>query len=540
MMRKWMLAGTTLFLAPWMAQGAEQCAALSKFEMANVSITSAASQTAGTLTLETGQKIPGLPAFCRVVGVATPTPQSKIGFEVWLPEQNWSGRYVQAGNGGLAGVIFHPVLAQLLQRGHATASTDNGHQASPIDGTWAIGQPEKVRDFAERAVHVTSDIAKALVAQFYAKPAQRSYFFGCSEGGREALIAAQRYPEAFDGIVAGAPASDWTNLMTGFVWRGQALHGSPEGFIPESKLPLIQVAAMKACDAKDGVEDGLVSDASCRFDPRELECRGSSTDQCLTKAQLSSLERLYSDLRDPKTNMVISPGYVPSGENETGPIGGGVRQYAFGAAPGQSLQVAFSTGYFGGFVFERRDWDFRSFDLTRDVATAREKLGTLMDATDPDLTKLRKHGVKLLQYHGLLDGSIPPAMSTHYFDRVQARMGNTQDYYRLFLAPGVLHCGFGPGPNVFGNLGSPGKDAEHDTLFALERWVEQGVAPASIIATKYTDDDPRKPALRTRPLCPYPQVAKWDGKGDVDRSESFKCAAAAPKSSASTATANAP
>ena len=524
MMRKTIWSGVTLMLAPWLAHAGEQCTALSKFEMPNVSITSTTSQPAGTFTTEAGQKLPGLPAFCRVVGVATPTPQSKIGFEVWLPEQRWSGRYVQAGNGGLAGVIFHPLLAQLLARGHATSSTDNGHQASPIDGSWAIGQPEKVRDFAERAVQVTNGIAKAMVAKFYQKPAERSYFFGCSEGGREALIAAQRYPDAFDGIVVGAPAADWTHLLTGFAWRSQALHGSQEGYIPESKLPFIQAAAMKACDAKDGVEDGLVADASCRFDARKLECRGSSTDQCLTKAQVSSLERLYADLRDPKTNVVIAPGYVPSGENETGPMGGGVRQYAFGAKQGQSAQLAFSTGYFGGFVFERPDWDFRSFDVTRDLPIARQKLGALMDATDPDLTKLRKSNVKLLQYHGLLDGSIPPAMSTHYFDRVQARMGNTQDYYRLFLAPGVLHCGFGPGPNVFGNLATPGADADHDTLLALERWVEKGVAPASIIATKYTNDDPSKPVLRTRPLCPYPQVAKWDGKGDIDRSESFKCA----------------
>ncbi|MBL8267477.1 tannase/feruloyl esterase family alpha/beta hydrolase, partial [Steroidobacter sp.] len=269
----------------------------------------------------------------------------------------------------------------------------------------------------------------------------------------------------------------------------------------------------------------LVSDLSCRFNPRELECKGAESDQCLTGAQVSSLERLYGDLRDPKTNVLIAPGYVPSGENETGPIGGGVRQYAFGAAPGQSLQVAFSTGYFGGFVFERRDWDFRTFDLTRDLSTARQKLGALMDATNPDLTKLRKSGGKLIQYHGLLDGSIPPAMSTQYFDAVQARMGKTDDYYRLFLAPGVLHCGFGPGPNVFGNLGFPGADADHDTLLALERWVEKGVAPSSIIATKYTDEDPRKPAQRTRPLCPYPQVAKWDGKGDINLSQSFNCVA---------------
>ena len=258
-----------------------------------------------------------------------------------------------------------------------------------------------------------------------------------------------------------------------------------------------------------------------------LECRNGSQGECLTAAQVTALDKLYGGLRDPKSGALIAPGYVPSGENESAALGGGVRQYAFGAAPGKSLQIAFATGYFGGFVFEKPDWDFRTFDFVRDSATARDKLGALMDASNPDLSEFRKRGGKLIQYHGLLDGSIPPAMSTRYYDRVVKQTGDlqaTQEFYRLFLAPGVLHCGYGPGPNSFGNLGPrPPADASHDTLLALQAWVEQGAAPTRIIATKYVEDDPGKGVRMTRPMCPYPQTAHWDRKGKTEASESFVC-----------------
>jgi Tannase and feruloyl esterase len=316
--------------------------------------------------------------------------------------------------------------------------------------------------------------------------------------------------------------------MNGFVWSGQALHKDPQSFISPDKLALIQKAALSACDATDGVKDGLVSaPEKCRFNPHVLECRSGSEAECLTPAQVTALEKLYAGLRDPKSGSVIAPGHVPSGENETAALGGGVRQYAFGAAPGKSLQIAFATGYFGGFVFEKADWDFRTFDFVRDSATARDRLGALMDASNPDLSEFRKRGGKLIQYQGLLDGSIPPAMSTMYYDSVVKQTGDlrtTQDFYRLFLAPGVLHCGFGPGPNSFGNLGPRAPaDASHDTLLALETWVERGVAPEQIIATKYVEDDPRKGVQTTRPLCPYPQSARWDGKGKIEASASFTC-----------------
>jgi feruloyl esterase len=266
---------------------AQRCEAIAKLALPDVAITSATLQTTGALKSDLGGTLTNLPLFCRVIGDATPTPRSHIGFEVWLPVDGWTGRYVQVGNGGLAGVIFHELMAQMLGRGHAVAATDDGHKGSPIDGSWAIGEPEKVRDFAERAVHVTNGIGKRVTTEYYGDRARHSYFFGCSEGGREALIAAQRFPEDFDGIVAGAPGNDWNNLLTAFVWNAQALHRDEGTFIPPDRLPAIQAAALAACDATDGVKDGIVSQPDrCKFDPRVLACGKAPADACLTQPQI--------------------------------------------------------------------------------------------------------------------------------------------------------------------------------------------------------------------------------------------------------------
>ena len=501
------------------------CGALASFTLPDVRIVSAAVQSEPVKS-DLGNTLP-LPPFCRVLGVATPTPRSQIGFEVWLPLKDWNGRYAQVGNGGLAGVFFHELMAQMLTRGYAVAATDDGHKGSPVDGTWAIGEPEKVRDYAERAVHLTNGIGRQVTARHYGTAPKRNYFFGCSAGGREGLIEAQRHPEDFHGIVVGAPAIEWSNLLAAFVWNAQALHASDATFIPPDRLPAIQAAAIASCDTQDGVKDGIVSNPACRFDPGVLACgRESSGESCLTTPQIDALKKIYDGLRD-GAGRPIAPGYFPSGEAEVAAFGGGPRAYIFGEARGQSLNILFATGHFGGLVFERRDWDYRSFDFARDLPVARAKLGALMDASDPDLSAFAKSGGKLLHYHGLLDGSIPAQMSTSYYDAVVAKTGSrerTAGFYRLFLAPGVLHCGFGPGPHAFGNLGPPGPlDAEHDTLMALERWVEQGVAPARIVATRYRDDDPARGVLMTRPLCPYPQVARWDGRSPTGEAASFNC-----------------
>lgn len=533
-----LLSMATGFAVPIHAQSLEgeaagtpvaRCAALTALELPDVTIEVAEAVTGGSFKDAAGAVYPALPPFCRVAGFSLPRPASRIGFEVWLPLEGWNGRYVQGGNGGLGGVIFHLELADLLRRGYATAATDNGHQAIPVDGRWAIGHPERVRDFAERAVHETRHIAGAVVATFFGKPAAKHYFYGCSEGGREAHVAAQRYPADFDGIVAGAPANDWTALLASFAANAKAIHGQAGSFVPADKLALVQQAALSACDPNDGLKDGLIGrPLDCGFDPATLACReGTDPAGCLTAPQVASLRGLYAGVRWPGSDALLSPGYSPGGEAELSPLGGGVRSYHFGEAPGQSLGVLFATGFFGGFVHEDPAWDFRSFDLASDVTLARQKVGFL-DATDPKaLAAFGKRGGKLLQYHGWFDGSIPPRASIEFHARVVEAMGGAEqadDAYRLFMAPGVLHCGFGPGPNAFGALGARAPaDADHDVMFALQRWVEEGVAPERVIATRYVDDDPAKGIARQMPLCPWPKQAVWDGTGHPDAASSYRC-----------------
>jgi feruloyl esterase len=526
------------FAAPARAQSPEaeaagtpgaRCEALAALAMPDVTIDVAETLTGGSFKDAAGAVYPALPPFCRVAGHATPRPASRIGFEVWLPLEGWNGRYVQGGNGGLGGVIFHLELADLLRRGYATAATDNGHQAIPVDGRWAIGQPERVIDFGYRAVHETRHVAGGIVERFFGAPATRHYFYGCSEGGREAQLAAQRYPADFDGIVAGAPANDWNGLLAGFAENAKAVHGQPASFIEPAKLMLVQQAAVTACDAGDGVNDGMVGrPLDCGFDAAQLLCReGADPESCLTAAQVATLARLYGGARDPATGALILHGYAPGGEAELSPIGGGVRSYQFGEAPGQSLGILFATGYFGGFVHEDPAWDWRTFDIAKDLPRAREKYGATLDAVNPDLGAFQRRGGKLLQYHGWFDGSIPPRASIDFHARVAETMGGAgrvDGFYRLFMAPGVLHCGFGPGPNAFGALGAPApQDAEHDVLLALQRWVEEGVAPERVIATKYVDDDPANGIARQMPLCPWPKQAVFDGAGDPDAAASYRC-----------------
>lgn len=513
------------------AMPADRCAAVREFSWPAVTIDSVEAVTAGVVTGTAGEPYPGLPPFCRVIGHATPTPQSKIGFEVWLPLENWNGRYAQVGNGGLAGVIFYLPLADMLRRGFAAAATDNGHQSHPGDGSWAIGQPEKVKDFAYRAVHLLREIAVPMTGHFYSKVPQYKYFFACSEGGREAHVEAQRYPEDFDGIVAGAPANDWVSLLANFVWNLKAVHENPASHLSVPKLEAVQRASVAACDLDDGVADGLVSrPAACRFDPATIRCPGEDRDDCLTAAQVEGLSKIYRGLHDPKTGAMISPGYARGGEAETHALGGGIRGAVFGDGPGSSQQVLFANGFFGGFVFEDPKWDWRSFDFERDLAFARRKLGAMLDATNPVLDAFEQRGGRMIQYMGWQDGSVPPESSIRYYTNVVQHMGGVgrvQSFYRLFMAPGVMHCGLGPGPNAFGalmTLTNPApQDADHDVLLALQRWVEEGVAPERIIATRYVDDLPAKGVQRTMPLCPYPAEARYDGQGDPHRATSYSC-----------------
>jgi feruloyl esterase len=466
-----------------------------------------------------------LPARCVVKAVAKPTTDSEIRFEVWLPAAVWNGKYQQEGNGGWAGAIPTQALIDPLRRGYATAATDDGHSSSQAGASWATGHPEKLVDFGYRAVHETGLEAKAIVRAFYGKDPARSYFVGCSDGGREALMEAQRYPQDFDGIVAGAPANNWSRLFAGFVWNEQALLNDPAGSVPPSKLPAIQKAALAACDALDGVKDGLIEDPRiCHFDPAVLACKAENSAECLTAPEVEAVRKIYSGPKNPRTGAQIFPGYPPG--TEAGP--GGWSLWITAAQAPRAVQFAFGNSFYSDVVFPNSKWDFRTMNFDKDVALGDEKGGSILNSSSPDLRAFRAHGGKLLQYHGWGDPAISALSSIDYYRRVQAFLAKDpgvglQDFYRLFLVPGMGHCAGGAGPNKFGNNGGATGDPERDVVAALERWVEKGTAPDKIIGTGTAADDPSK--TLTRPLCAYPKVARYKGTGDPNNAASFQCAA---------------
>ena len=513
---------TVLLTAPLLAA---TCESLTGLKLTNTTITSAQTVAAGAFTLPGGSQpgqapadYKGLPAFCRAQGVIQPSRDSHIEFEVWLPASGWNGRYEGWGNGGFAGSIEYGDLADAVANGYAASSTDTGHKGNVIEAKWALGHPEKVTDFGYRAIHVTAEVSKAIISAYSGTAPQHSYFNSCSNGGREALMEAQRYPADYDGILAGAPANYWTHLLASAAVEIRML-GDPAGYIPAAKLPAIEAATLAACDAQDGVKDGIINEPSrCKFDPAQLLCKGAESAACLTAPQVASLQKLYAGARD-SSGKPIFPGRVPGGE--TGPGGWGL--WITGPAPGTSLMFGFGTGFFTNMVFENAAWDYHSFQADRDTKVADDKLSRALNATDPDLKRFRDRGGKLIVYHGWNDPAISPLNSIDYFRSVQAKMGakETNGFVRLYLAPGMSHCGGGPGPDSFGQGSVAAADPQHSMSKALEGWVENGAAPDKIIASKYKASS----VVRTRPLCPYPQVARYNGSGSTDDAASFACVA---------------
>jgi feruloyl esterase len=465
-----------------------------------------------------------VPSFCRVSGVLKPSSDSDIRFEVWMPQAGWNGKYHGVGNGGFAGSIGWAGLAAAVSRGYAASSTDMGHQAGGIDAGWALGHPEKVIDYGYRAIHETAVTAKAVIRAFYGEGPKRSYFNSCSNGGRQALMEAQRFPEDYDGIIAGAPANYWTHLLSSAAWDMLATLATPGAYISAAKLPAIQAAVRAACDAQDGVKDGVLEDPSqCRFDPKTLLCQSAETDACLTAPQAEALRKIYAGPRDAKGKQVF-PGYSPGGEAEAGGWG----SWITGPGPEKAAMFLFATQFYKNMVFQDANWDFRTFDLERDSKIAVQKTAHILNSNNPDLKKFHARGGKLIVYHGWCDAAIPAQNAIDYFRSVEKKMGakKTAGFVRLFLAPGVQHCAGGSGPDSFGQMNGVEGDALHDLDAALERWVEEGVAPEKLIATKYkSGSSPASGVARTRPLCPYPQTARWNGSGSTDDAANFTCAA---------------
>jgi feruloyl esterase len=485
------------------------CTELAVLTIPNVTINGASSVAAGTFT-PTGSSLKlTVPAFCRVEATARPTSDSEIKIEVWIPSEGWNGKFQGVGNGGYQGSISYSAMATALRRGYATASTDTGHTGDDV--IFGSGHPEKVIDFGWRAIHLMTETAKLVVRNATGRFADKSYFVGCSSGGHQAMSEAQRFPDDYDGIVAGAPANNRIRQTFGFMWSWSATHradGSP--ILDQASLAAVTSAVVNACDAIDGLKDGLIDDPrKCNFDPATLACSaGSNGASCLTKEQVDAVQKVYDGARNPRTGEQIFTGW-PRGSEAFGDNAiQSWRQYI--VAPKEPSRI----GVFRYFLFHDPNWKLSSLDYDRDLAYAEQQIPHLA-AVDRDLTPFKKSGGKLIMYAGWMDPVVPPQDNVAYYEAVARKMGGyekTRDFFRLFVAPGMGHCAGGPGPSRF------------DALTALEQWVEKGIAPDTLVASQGAGDK----VDRTRPLCPYPQVARYKGTGSIDDAANFACAAPPP------------
>ena len=477
-----------------------------------------------------GRGMTDVPSFCQVQGIAAPTPTSKIQFEVWLPADGWNGKLQVVGNGGLAGTIGYAAMGTAVRNGYASAGTDTGHTATE-PGTW-MADRERLIDYSYRGLHMTTVDAKSIVQTFYTAQAKQSYYTGCSTGGKQGLMEAQRYPADFDGILAGDAANFWTHQMASETWNG-VVTSAPETNISNEKLQTLENATVKACDMLDGAADGLVSDPMrCKFDPATLLCpAGTDNASCLTAPQVAAVKKLYGGVTDQRGRKLY-PGFWPGGE-----VGWGARPDAQGN-PGQNTVINRTTrpggssfAFWANALFHDENWPYPKFDFDQNIDRADSLLAPITNATSPNLQEFRRLGHKLIYYHGAADPLIPAQNGIDYYESVvkaQKSLDKTLEFFRAFLVPGLYHCAGGPGPIAFNNGQAPAsqRDADHDALLSLQRWVEQGKAPASIIGTKYVDGNAAKGVALQRPLCPFPQVAKYKGSGDLNSAANFACVVA--------------
>jgi feruloyl esterase len=466
-----------------------------------------------------------LPAFCRVQGSVAPAKDSLINFEVWIPDA-WNGKIVVTGNGGYGNTPSSRDMAYALSQGYAAVGGDTGHQTpTPDDLLWGVGHPERILDWGTRSIHAITGPARKIVEGLKGKPARRAFYYGCSTGGHQGYAEIQRYPLDFDGVVAGAPGNNRVRLNAGFLWQFLANHRPGDAahpIIPASKLPPITKAVVAACDANDGVTDGVVDDPrTCRFNPAVLACKADDGPDCLTREQLDALNKMYAGAKNPRTGAQVYPGWPKGSEALTvladGRPGSGWHQYWGAAEPAR-------VNFWRHWVFENAAWDWWSFDFDRDIARADEKIGRLVDQVDPDIAAFKSRGGKAIVYQGWQDPVVSAFDTIAYYEQVRARQGSqaeTDRFFRLFMVPGMGHCGGGTGATTFGNQDGPAPvvDADHDLLTALDAWVEKAAPPDRIVASRVVNGA----TVRTRPLCPYPKEAAYTGRGGQDEAANFVC-----------------
>jgi feruloyl esterase len=534
---------------------ATPCTNLQSLPLKDTTITSALDITTGAFVVPNSnppQTITGLPAFCRVTATLTPMSDSSIKIEVWLPETTWNGRFLGTGGGGFQGIISYNELAIGIRAGFAATNSDlgtgvsgctplycgsDGNMGNPLaiefgdpstPSTGLFGHPERIKDFGYRAIHLMTVRGKEIAQAFYQQSARKAYFAGCSTGGQNALMEAQRFPEDYDGILAGAAAFNRTHLHMAAISLWQDTHASPARFIQPGQMSLINKAVLAQCVGRDGgasTDQFLTDPRDCQFDPKILQCTGGNVPPlCLTTDQVTTIRKYYAGTIDPVSGQVINPGSERG--NETDNV------FALGLALQERLPEPAFDGLFywvfgPSFGYPTSAHNFANFDFHHDVDTVDDQLAAVLNADSTDLSEFRAHGGKLIMYHGWADPLIPSQSSINYFNALVANdshglqqaglatggnpaLQRTQSYTRLFMVPGMYHCSGGPGPNVF------------DALTPLVTWVETGVAPETIAAIKFVNDTP--PVVQmTRPLCVYPKVARYNGSGSTSVAANFTC-----------------
>ena len=489
-----------LIVSPSRASGAPvPCADLAKLSLPDTTITSAEDVPAGEWAPPAGPRQPNLPAFCRIA--LTVSPQIRI--EVWLPKDSWNGRFRGEGGGGYAGQISYGGLAAGVRAGYATASTDTGHVAS-VGGTFALNSDgtlnrQSIVDFAERSLHELAVKSKAVITAYYDRTPTYSYWNGCSTGGRQGLMAAQRFPQEYDGLVIGAPAINWDRFITAELWPQIVMNKTVGAPIAASKLTAVTSAAVAACDASDGVKDGIINDPrTCTYDPAALACKaGDDPAACLTPQESDAVRKIWNG------PAAASGERLWFGLERGTPLGG--------LAGGNPFPIA--STHFQYWIRQDSKFDWRTLkeaDFEADFTTSQRKFNEVIGTDDPNLAAFRKRGGKMIIWHGEADPLIFPRGTVNYFERVLAANGGARQvsqFARLFMAPGVGHCAGGDGPNPVG-------------LFeTLVNWVEKGVAPDTLPASRRREDG----TVMSRPLCPYPTVARWNGNGSSDDAGNFSC-----------------